>query len=358
MRFLICVNSLIQPRDNMMKNVIDLRSDTVTKPSIGMTDAMIKAPVGDDVFGEDPTINALERKMADMFGMEASLFVPSGTMSNQIAIKIHTKPGEDIICDYYSHIYQYEGGGIGMNAGCSTSLIHTELGQFTAKDVQDHIYPDDIHKPLSRLVSLENTCNKGGGTTWNLEDIKAIKTVCKQNRLAFHLDGARLFNAIVANNHSPKDYGHLFDTISICLSKGLGAPVGSVLLGSKAHIHLARRYRKAFGGGMRQAGSLAAAAIYALDNNIERLAIDHERAKSIESVLNKLAWVKSIIPVETNIVIFEPVNGIKDTDVISKLADKGILVSGMGNNKVRFVTHLDLTNEMIDHLNNTLKGLF
>lgn len=338
--------------------IIDLRSDTVTKPSAEMQIAMSSAPVGDDVFGEDPTINQLEEKIATMFGMEAALFVPSGTMSNQIAIKVHTQPGEDIICDYYSHIYQYEGGGIGMNAGCSTSLISSEYGQFTAKDVEDHIYPDDIHKPISRLVSLENTCNKGGGTTWKLDEIKKIKKVCDKNGLAFHLDGARLFNAIVANNHSPKDYGSLFDTISICLSKGLGAPVGSLLLGNKKDIHLARRYRKVLGGGMRQAGSLAAAAIYALDHNIDRLAIDHKRAKSIETVLQGLAWVKNIIPVETNIVIFEPVNGVKDSDVITKLADKGILVSGMGGNKVRFVTHLDLTNEMINTILESLKGLF
>jgi threonine aldolase len=342
-----------------MTNIkIDLRSDTVTRPSEEMLKVMNSAPVGDDVFGEDPSINELEKKVAKMFGMEAAIFVPSGTMSNQIAIKLHTKPGEDIICDYYSHIYQYEGGGIGMNAGCSVSLIHTELGQFSAKDVESHIYPDDIHKPITRLVSLENTCNKGGGTTWDLAEIKAIKEVCTKNDLAFHLDGARLFNAIVANNHSPKDYGELFDTISICLSKGLGAPVGSLLVGTKKHIHMARRYRKSLGGGMRQAGSLAAAAIYALDNNVERLAIDHQRAKSIANVLIGLAWVKRIIPVETNIVIFEPVNGVSDSDVISKLADKGILVSSMGNNMVRFVTHLDLTEEMIDKLINTIKGLF
>ena len=342
----------------MKTKIIDLRSDTVTKPSPKMKEAMSSAPVGDDVFGEDPSINELEEKAAKMFGMEAAIFVPSGTMSNQIAIKVHTKPGEDIICDYFSHIYQYEGGGIGMNAGCSVSLIHTDFGLFSAKDVEDHIYPDDIHKPVSRLVSLENTVNKGGGTTWELDKIRDIKDVCDKNGLIFHLDGARLFNAIVANNHSPKDYGSLFDTISICMSKGLGAPVGSILLGNKKHIHLARRYRKALGGGMRQAGSLAAACIYALDNNIERLAIDHKRAKYIETVLQGLAWVKSIIPVETNIVIFEPVNGVKDTDVISKLAEKGILVSSMGGNKVRFVTHLDLTDEMIERLNVTLKGLF
>ena len=342
----------------MNSEIIDLRSDTVTKPSSEMKSVMNSAPVGDDVFGEDPTINALEEKAANMFGMEAALFVPSGTMSNQIAIKIHTKPGEDIICDYFSHIYQYEGGGIGMNAGCSVSLIHSEYGQFSAKDVESHIHPDDIHKPITRLVSLENTCNKGGGTTWSLEELKKIKGVCDKNGLSFHLDGARLFNAIVANNHSPKDYGELFDTISICLSKGLGAPVGSILLGNKKHIHLARRYRKALGGGMRQAGSLAAACLYALENNIKRLSIDHQRAKSIETVLQELSWVDSIIPVETNIVIFEPLSSVKDTQVIEKLSEQGILASSMGGNKVRFVTHLDLTDSMINQVIKTIKNLY
>lgn len=342
----------------MTEKTIDLRSDTVTLPSEAMKNAMAIAPLGDDVFGEDPSINELEQKVAKMFGMEAGLFVPSGTMSNQIAIKVHTHPGNDIICDYYSHIYQYEGGGIGMNAGCSVSLIDSKYGQFTAKDVENHIFPDDIHKPITKLVSIENTCNKGGGTTWNLEELKAIRKVCDTNNLGFHLDGARLFNAIVANNHTPKDYGSLFDTISICFSKGLGAPVGSMLIGSKKHIHLGRRYRKAFGGGMRQAGSLAAAAIFALDHHVERLAIDHKRANDICTVLSELSWVKSIIPVETNIVIFEPIEGITDQEVISKLAENNILVSSMGSNKVRFVTHLDITDEMMNRLLNTLQGLF
>jgi threonine aldolase len=278
-------------------------------------------------------------------------------MSNQIAIKIHTKPGEDIICDYYSHIYQYEGGGIGMNAGCSTSLIPSPHGQFTAKDVQKHIYPDDIHKPISKLVSLENTCNKGGGTTWDMAEIIRIKNTCTENNLKLHLDGARLFNAIVANNHDPKDFGTPFDTISICLSKGLGAPVGSLLLGDQASIHMAKRYRKALGGGMRQAGSLAAAGLYALENNVDRLSIDHNHAKKIEGVLAQLDWVKHIIPVETNIVIFEPREGITDSDIIAKLKSQGILASTMGGNMVRFVTHLDISEKMLSKLLDVLTQL-
>lgn len=342
----------------MKKPIIDLRSDTVTTPTDGMKDAMFSAKIGDDVFGEDPTVNELEEKAANLFGMEAALFVPSGTMSNQIAIKIHTQPGEDIICDAHAHIYQYEGGGIGLNAGCSTSLIATSYGQFTAEDVEKYIYPDDIHKPISRMVSTENTCNKGGGTTWDMAPLHAIKKTCETSGLDFHLDGARLFNALVARSQSPKEYGSLFNTISICLSKGLGAPVGSLLLGSTKDIHMGLRYRKAFGGGMRQAGFLAAAGIYALDHHVDRLDEDHSRAKTIEKTLNELHWVKSVIPVQTNIVLFEPNSKFEDTRIIQKLKEHGILVSSMVPGKLRMVTHLDITDSMYDNLLETLKGLY
>lgn len=342
----------------MKQEIIDLRSDTVTTPSNEMKEFMFNAQVGDDVFGEDPSINELERYAADLFGMEAALFVPSGTMSNQIAIKIHTQPGEDIICDYFSHIYQYEGGGIGLNAGCSTSLIHSQLGQFSAQNVKDYIYPDDIHKPISRLVSLENTCNKGGGSTWDMEDITHIKTVCQENGLSFHLDGARLFNALVARNQTPKQYGELFDTISICLSKGLGAPVGSLLLGSTKDIHLGKRYRKVFGGGMRQAGFLAAGGLFALKNNVERLKIDNQKAKEIELLLISLPWVKSVIPPQTNIVIFEPNTEFSDTIIMETLQRQGILVSSMGPGKLRIVTHLDISEAMYARLMDSLKNMF
>ena len=342
----------------MKHPIIDLRSDTVTQPTPQMKEAMFAAKIGDDVFGEDPTVNALEQKAAGLFDMEAALFVPSGTMSNQIAIKVHTQPGQDIICDYYSHIYQYEGGGIGMNAGCSTSLIQSKYGQFSVNDVKNYIYPDDIHKPISRLVSIENTCNKGGGTTWNTNDLAEIKKICDENKLSFHLDGARLFNALITRKQDTKEFGNLFDTISICLSKGLGAPIGSILLGSNKDIHLGKRYRKALGGGMRQAGYLAAAGIYALDHHVDRLAEDHSKANAIQDVLIHSNWVKSVTPVETNIVIFEGKEGYTDKKIIQDLNEQGVLISSMGNNKVRMVTHLDITDSKTNRLLEVLTRLY
>ena len=286
--------------------MIDFRSDTVTKPTPAMLEAMFNAKVGDDVFGEDPSINELEEKTADMFGMEAAIFCPSGTMTNQIAIKCHTQPGDEIICDKLSHIYQYEGGGIGFNSGCSVKLIDGHYGRITAEQVEASINnKNDAHKPISKLVSLENTANRGGGSCYDFEDIKQIKKICEANDLFLHLDGARLFNAIVVKKESPKDYGKLFDSISICISKGLGAPVGSVLIGTKNFIAKARRIRKVFGGGMRQAGYLAAACMYALDNNIERLNDDHHHAKQLATALQQKDFVGEMLPVETNIVIFE-----------------------------------------------------
>ncbi len=286
--------------------MIDFRSDTVTRPTPAMLEAMFNAKVGDDVFGEDPSINELEEKAADLFGMEAAIFCPSGTMTNQIAIKCHTQPGDEIICDKLSHIYQYEGGGIGFNSGCSVRLIDGNYGRITAEQVEVSINnKNDVHKPISKLVSLENTANRGGGSCYDFKDIKAIKKICDTNDLFLHLDGARLFNAIVAKKESPKDYGKFFDSISICISKGLGAPVGSVLIGTKNFITKARRIRKVFGGGMRQAGYLAAACIYALDNNVERLNEDHHHAKQLAAALQQKDFVGKIFPVETNIVIFE-----------------------------------------------------
>lgn len=268
--------------------MIDFRSDTLTKPSPAMLEAMFNAKVGDDVFGEDPAVNELEEKAAGMFGMEAAIFCPSGTMTNQIAIKCHTQPGDEIICDKLSHIYQYEGGGIAFNSGCSVKLIDGDHGRITAEQIEASINNrNDAHKAYSKLVSLENTANRGGGACYNFEDIKSIKKICEANDLLLHLDGARLFNALVEKNESPKDYGKLFDSISICVSKGLGAPVGSILIGKKNLIAKARRIRKVFGGGMRQAGYLAAACVYALDNNIERLKEDHLHAKQLAIALQK-----------------------------------------------------------------------
>ncbi|RZS98549.1 threonine aldolase family protein [Cecembia calidifontis] len=327
--------------------IIDLRSDTVTKPTKGMLEAMWSAQVGDDVFGEDPTVNALEQKLADMFGMEAGLFCPSGTMTNQIAVKLHTGPQKEVICHKYSHIYLYEAGGIMANAHASVKLLDGAYGKITAQDLADNISPDDVHACETSLVSLENTMNKGGGSVYTLEEVKPIKTLCDQHGIKLHLDGARLFNALVVTGESPKDWGAQFDTISICLSKGLGCPIGSVLLGTKADIKRARKIRKSFGGGMRQAGYLAAAAIYALDYHVDRLAEDHARAKAIDQLLEKHPLVSEVFPVMTNIVIAR-LQGISPEDFLSKLAAKGIKAVKFGKDQVRFVTHLDFNDEMLE----------
>ena len=304
---------------------IDLISDTVTKPSKAMLTAMMNAEVGDDVFKADPTVNELQVKAAKMFGVEDALFFPSGTMANQTAIKLHTQPGDKMFCDKWAHVFNYEGGGAAFNAGVSSHLIDGERGMLTAEQLAYAVSGRaDIHVPYSRLVCIENTTNKGGGACWNINELKKIKQICVDRDLAFHLDGARLFNALVAKNESPKQYGELFDTISICLSKGLGAPVVSILLGSKEHIAKALRIRKLFGGAMRQAGFLAAAAIYALDNNLERLAEDHQRAKKIGTVLESCSFIKTVEPIETNIVIFYTNDTIDENDFVTKMAQKDI----------------------------------
>jgi threonine aldolase len=327
--------------------VIDFRSDTVTKPSPGMLEAMHRAKVGDDVFGEDPSINELEQMTADMFGMEAALYCPSGTMTNQIAIKCHTQPGDEVICDESSHVYQYEGGGIAFNSGASVRLIHGNLGRITAEQVLHAIQPDDVHRPNSRLVSLENTSNRGGGSCYAFSDIKMIRALCTEKGLSFHLDGARLWNALIAKNESAKQYGETFDSISVCLSKSLGAPVGSLLLGNKAFIKKARRIRKVFGGGMRQAGFLAAAGIYALQNNIDRLKTDHEHARIIGKSLQKKQFVKQVLPIETNIIIFELDNSTTAPALVSKLRELDVLAYAIGPDRIRLVLHLDITHEMV-----------
>ncbi|GAB3815497.1 threonine aldolase family protein [Pontibacter rugosus] len=337
---------------------IDLRSDTVTKPTPAMLDAMFAAPVGDDVYGEDPTINALEEKAAALFGMEAGLFCPSGTMTNQIAIKVHTAPLTEVICDISAHIHQYEGGGIAFNSAASTALVHGERGKMTPQQVEAHIRPlDNIHFPETKLVALENTCNKGGGAFYTLAEIAAIYEVCKRHNLALHLDGARVFNALAASGDQASDYGLYFDSISICLSKGLGAPVGSVLLGSKDFIKRARRIRKVLGGGMRQAGYLAAACMYALDNHAERLQDDHRKAKELEQVLLQSDYVESVLPVETNIVIFKLNNRYTDAAFVQALAQQNILASSFGPQMIRFVTHLDVTDDMQQNLVQVLQSL-
>lgn len=337
--------------------MIDFRSDTVTLPTPAMLAYMQSAPVGDDVFGEDPSINALEAKTAGLFGMEAGLFCPSGTMTNQLAIKTHTQAGDEVICEELSHIYQYEGGGIASNSGASVKLLRGNRGRITAEQVLAAIHPDDVHKPISKLVSLENTCNRGGGACYDFSEIEAIQKVAKSNGLGLHLDGARIFNAIVHKKEDPKQYGKVFDSISICLSKGLGAPVGSVLLGSAPFIKKARRWRKVFGGGMRQAGSLAAAGIYALDNHIERLKEDHAKALEIKNALLKKDFVKEIFEVETNIVIAHIEGKYNATELAVALKEKNILVIAMTPALIRFVVHLDITNEMLASTLETIEKL-
>jgi threonine aldolase len=304
---------------------------------------MQAAPVGDDVFGEDPSINALERISAAKFGMESGLFCPTGTMTNQLAIKTHTQAGDEVICDELSHIYQYEGGGIAFNSGCSVKLLHGDRGRLTAQEILKGINPEDVHKPITRLISLENTTNRGGGACYDFEDFNAIKKLAVDHQLALHLDGARIFNAIVFKKEAAIDYGNIFDSISICLSKGLGAPVGSVLLGSEAFIKKARRWRKVMGGGMRQAGYLAAAGIYALDHHIERLTEDHKNALLLSEVLAKKDFVLSILPVETNIVIATIGGTYNAASLTLALKEKGILAIAFTPTQVRFVFHLDIT---------------
>ncbi len=338
--------------------ITDLRSDTFTKPTTAMLEAMFKAPVGDDVFGEDPSINKLEAMAAEMFGMQSAVFCPSGTMTNQIAIKCHTQPGDEVICDKVSHVYIYEGGGIAFNSGCQVKALDGDRGRITAEQVQQSINPDDLHKARTSLISLENTANRGGGSCYEFAEIQLIKEVCLNNKLKFHLDGARLWNALIAKNESPKQYGEVFDSISICLSKGLGTPVGSLLLGKTDFIKQARRVRKVFGGGMRQAGYLAAAGIYALENNIERLAQDHLHAKAIAAALVKKDFVGKIMPVETNIVIFEITgSSYSPKTFCERMAKYEILCLSISTTQVRMVTHLDFTKKMLKKLIETIESL-
>jgi threonine aldolase len=334
---------------------INLVSDTVTKPSLEMLQQMFRAEVGDDVYKQDPTVNELEETVAELFGMEAALFFPSGTMANQTAIKLHTNPGEQIICDKYSHIYHYEGGGASFNSGVSCCLVDGKRGMITADLVRDAINdPEFYHAPLTSLVSIENTTNKGGGACYDIDELQKIKQVCVENNLKYHLDGARLWNALIAKKQHPKQFGALFDTISVCLSKGLGAPIGSVLLGSKADMKRALRIRKIFGGGMRQAGYLAAAGMYALQNNVSRLEEDHKRAKELGAVLQQLPWVEKVEPVETNILIFAVKSPLSDKTVMEKLKQKNISISSMGHGKLRIVTHLDYKQVMHTYVLETL----
>jgi len=327
--------------------ITDLRSDTVTRPTPGMLDAIIKAKTGDDVYKEDPTVNELERRMAQLFGMDEALFFPSGSMANQAAIKLHTNPAEQLICDKWAHVYHYEGGGASFNSGVSCKLIDGDRGIINAEQVREAINPPDFyHSPLTSLVCLENTTNKGGGACYEMQTIKDIRQVCDEHGLGLHLDGARLMNAIIAKKQDPKDFGKLVDTISICFSKGLGAPLGTVLVGKSGIMENAIRVRKVLGGGMRQVGFMAAAGIYALDHHVERLSEDHKRALEIASLLAEMKYIYKVEPTETNIVIFYLEESLSEDTFMSDLKEQGILISNMGNGKLRVVTHLDYTEEM------------
>jgi len=337
---------------------INLISDTITKPSVEMLQYMFNAQVGDDVYKQDPTVIALEARLAGMFGMEAGLFFPSGTMANQTAIKLHTQPGEQLIADKYAHVYNYEGGGVSFNSGVSCCLLDGDRGMITAEQVSGAINdPEFYHSPLTSLVCVENTTNKGGGACYDLEELKRIKRVCVENNLKFHLDGARIWNAVVAKKLHPREFGALFDTISVCLSKGLGAPIGSVLLADKATIHRALRIRKILGGGMRQVGYLAAAGNFALDNNIAKLVDDHRRAREIAEVLIRRPWIGKVEPVETNILIFSVREDLNEKILIDKLKEKSIFISSLGHGKLRIVTHLDYKEVMHTYVLETLQKI-
>ncbi|MEZ4740641.1 MAG: GntG family PLP-dependent aldolase [Flavobacteriales bacterium] len=337
--------------------MIDLRSDTVTRPTPAMRAAMLAAEVGDDVFGEDPTVNALEARVAAMFGHEAGLFCPSGTMANQTAVNIHTRPGDEIICDDGTHIYRYEGGGTMATSGCSVKFVPSDRGRFTAEAVKAAINDRNAQwLARTRLVDFENTCNRGGGAVWDLAEVARIRTVCKEHDLALHMDGARIFNALAVSGEAPTAWGALCDTISICLSKGLGAPVGSVLVGSTALMREARRVRKRLGGGMRQAGLLAAACTHALDHHVDRLKDDHARAKRLETALNELPYVSSVLPVQTNIVLFTLKDRMAD-EFLAKLREQGVLAIAFAPDTVRMVLHLDVDDAGLDHTINALQQL-
>ena len=337
---------------------IDLRSDTVTRPTKEMLQAIISAKVGDDVYKEDPSVNELEKKLANMFGMDEALFFPTGSMANQAAIKLHTQPAEQLICDKWAHVYNYEGGGVSFNSGVSCKLVDGVRGMITAAQVEENINPPDFyHSPLTSMVCLENTTNKGGGACYDLEEIKKIRKVCNTHGLGLHLDGARLFNALVEKGESPKEYGKLFDTISVCLSKGLGTPMGSVLIGNSDLMKNAIRVRKVLGGGMRQVGFMAAAGIYALDNHVERLADDNKRAKELGEVLSALPYILKVETVETNIAIFYLKDTSNEESFMKQLQKENIRISNMGQGKLRLVTHLDYSEEQHQKFIQVLKDI-
>ena len=333
-----------------MKDFIDLRSDTVTRPTPAMRKVMAEAEVGDDVFGEDPTVNALQEKVAHLLGKEAALFVPSGTMANQLSIKSHTQPGDEVIIEASSHPYNFEGGAGAALSGIQFQCLKGVRGIFDAAQVEEAIRPADHHYPVTKLVCLENTHNRGGGSIYPVEKMADIYRLAKSKGLLVHLDGARLWNASVAMGIKPIEYAQWADSVSVCLSKGLGAPIGSLAAGSKLFIDRVHRFRKMFGGGMRQAGIIAAAGIYALDHHFERLKDDHQNAKRLAVGLKEFKGV-SVDPkhVETNIVIFDVSNtGMTGSQVAESMKQERVLIHVIGRTQIRLVTHLDVTSEDIE----------
>lgn len=352
------VASAARPNAERPPVMIDLRSDTLTRPTPAMLEAMHQARVGDDVYGEDETVNSLERKMAGLFAVDAALFCPTGTMSNQLAVRVHTQPGDEVICSELAHLYLDEGGGIACHSGASVRVLAGDRGRFTAAAVRDNVNSrDDLHVPQTRLVAVEDTVSLGGGVCWELAEIERIRAVCKQEALALHLDGARLFNALTARGEKPAQYGRTCDTLSVCLSKGLGAPVGSVLLGSAPLIARARRWRKTMGGGMRQVGYLAAAGLYALEHHVERLALDHRKAAAVAQALAPLPFVEELSPVETNIVIFRLHSTSADKEFLGRLAAAGILALAVRPHTIRLVFHLDVSEAQVERVIDVLRAL-
>ncbi len=337
--------------------ITDLRSDTVTRPTNGMREAMHRAQVGDDVFGEDPTVIELEQKLAVIFGKESGLFFPSGTMANQVGIKSITQPGDEIICDHTAHVYLYEGGGLAFNSGLSTWLLQGDRGRITAEQVAGAIRAENVHYPHSTVVALENTHNRGGGSIYDLQVIREIRKVCDDHKMKMHLDGARIFNAVTEADYNAADIGKLFDTLSVCLSKGLGCPVGSVLLSSHDIIYKARRIRKLMGGGMRQAGVLAAAGLYALEHHVAGLTEDHRRAKELGKVMQSLPFAEEVIPVDTNIVVTRLDEKYPMQQFIDRLMEKEIKTVAFGHQAIRMVTHLDFNDEQLDYVCSVLKKM-
>lgn len=333
----------------MAEQLIDLRSDTVTRPSPAMRQAMAAAEVGDDVFGEDPTVNRLQARVADLLGKEAALYVPSGSMGNQVCIKVHTQAGDEVICERGAHVFNYETGGIAFLSAAQVHTIEGKHGVMALDDIRRAIRPGVYYMPRTRLICLENTHNRAGGTIYPIGSIREISAFARAENIRIHLDGARLWNACVATGITPKEYASSFDSVSVCLSKGLGAPVGSVIAGSGEFIAAARHYRKVLGGGMRQAGVLAAAGLYALEHNIDRLKEDHEKAAFLARELAKVPGFDiDLSSVQTNIIIISAEKAKKSPDeILALLKKKGVLLTPGNYMGLRAVAHMDVSMEQV-----------